>query len=69
MLKALTIWLPVGALGLAVGSVLAICFLLLADAVTAVHRPETPTDVGLALLLAGHFAGTARAARGGWVTR
>jgi hypothetical protein len=34
MLKALTIWLPVGALGLAVGSVLAICFLLLADAVT-----------------------------------
>jgi predicted Na+-dependent transporter len=63
VLKALTIWLPVSALVLAVGSVLAIRFLLLADVVTnrTLAICNANRHVGLALLLAGHFLHAQRA--------
>ena len=57
VLKALTIWLPVGALVLAVGSVLAIRFALRADVLTdrTLAICNANRHVGLALLLTGHF--------------
>ena len=63
VLKALTIWLPVAALMLAVGSVLAIRFLLRADVVTdrTLAICNANRHVGLALLLTGHFLQAQRA--------
>jgi bile acid:Na+ symporter, BASS family len=63
VLKALTIWLPVSALVLAVGSVLAIRFLLRADVVTdrTLAICNANRHVGLALLLTGHFLQAQRA--------
>jgi predicted Na+-dependent transporter len=56
-LKALTPWLPVAALVLAVGSVLAIRFLLRADVVTdrTLAICNANRHVGLALLLSGQY--------------
>jgi BASS family bile acid:Na+ symporter len=56
-LKALTLWLPVAALVLAVGSVLAIRFLLRADILTdrTLAICNANRHVGLALLLTGHY--------------
>jgi BASS family bile acid:Na+ symporter len=63
VLKALTIWLPLGALVLAVGSVLAIRFLLRADVLTdrTLAICNANRHVGLALLLTGHFLRAERA--------
>ena len=63
VLKALTIWLPVSALVLAVGSVLAIRYLLRADVLTdrTLAICNANRHVGLALLLAGHFLQAQRA--------
>jgi predicted Na+-dependent transporter len=63
VLKALTIWLPVSAAVLAVGSVLAIRFLLRADVLTdrTLAICNANRHVGLALLLAGHFLQAKRA--------
>ena len=63
VLKALTIWLPVSALVLAVGSVLAIRFLLRADVLTdrTLAICNANRHVGLALLLTGHFLQAQRA--------
>ncbi len=63
VLKALTIWLPVSAAVLAVGSVLAIRFLLRADVLTdrTLAICNANRHVGLALLLAGHFLRAERA--------
>ena len=57
VLKALTLWLPVAALVLAVGSVLAIRFLLRADIVTdrTLAICNANRHIGLALLLTGHY--------------
>ena len=56
-LKALTLWLPVAALVLAVGSVLAIRFLLRADVLTdrTLAICNANRHVGLALLLSGQY--------------
>jgi BASS family bile acid:Na+ symporter len=56
-LKALTPWLPVAALALAVGSVLAIRFLLRADVLTdrTLAICNANRHVGLALLLSGQY--------------
>ncbi len=63
VLKALTIWLPVSAAILAVGSVLAIRYLLRADVLTdrTLAICNANRHVGLALLLAGHFLRAERA--------
>ena len=63
VLKSLTIWLPVSALALAVGSVLAIRFLLRADVLTdrTLAICNANRHVGLALLLTGHFLRAERA--------
>jgi predicted Na+-dependent transporter len=63
VLKALTIWLPVSAALLAVGSVLAIRYLLRADVLTdrTLAICNANRHVGLALLLAGHFLRAERA--------
>ena len=63
VLKALTIWLPVSAAVLAVGSVLAIRYLLRADVLTdrTLAICNANRHVGLALLLAGHFLRAERA--------
>jgi BASS family bile acid:Na+ symporter len=63
VLKALTIWLPVSALVLAVGSVLAIRYLLRADVLTdrTLAICNANRHVGLALLLTGHFLQAQRA--------
>ena len=57
VLKALTLWLPVAALVLAVGSVLAIRFLLRADVLTdrTLAICNANRHVGLALLLSGQY--------------
>jgi len=56
-LKEITLWLPVAALVLAVGSVLAIRFLLRADVLTdrTLAICNANRHVGLALLLTGHY--------------
>lgn len=56
-LKALTVWLPVAALVLAAGSVLAIRFLLRADVLTdrTLAICNANRHVGLALLLSGEY--------------
>jgi predicted Na+-dependent transporter len=56
-LKALTPWLPVATLVLAIGSVLAIRFLLRADVLTdrTLAICNANRHVGLALLLTGHY--------------
>jgi bile acid:Na+ symporter, BASS family len=63
VLKSLTVWLPVSALVLAIGSVLAIRFLLRADVLTdrTLAICNANRHVGLALLLAGHFLRAERA--------
>jgi len=63
VLKSLTIWLPVSALVLAVGSVLAIRLLLRADILTdrTLAICNANRHVGLALLLTGHFLRAERA--------
>ncbi len=63
VLKSLTIWLPVSALVLAIGSVLAIRFLLRADVLTdrTLAICNANRHVGLALLLTGHFLRAERA--------
>ena len=63
VLKSLTIWLPVSALVLAIGSVLAIRFLLRADLLTdrTLAICNANRHVGLALLLTGHFLQAERA--------
>jgi BASS family bile acid:Na+ symporter len=63
VLKSLTIWLPVSAAVLAVGSVLAIRYLLRADVLTdrTLAICNANRHVGLALLLAGHFLRAERA--------
>jgi bile acid:Na+ symporter, BASS family len=63
MWKSLTVWLPVGALVLAAGSVLAIRFLLRADVLTdrTLAICNANRHVGLALLLTGHFLRAERA--------
>ena len=57
VLKSLTLWLPVAALVLAVGSVLAIRFLLRADVLTdrTLAICNANRHVGLALLLSGQY--------------
>jgi len=57
VLKSLTLWLPVAALVLAVGSVLAIRFLLRADVLTdrTLAICNANRHVGLALLLSGRY--------------
>ncbi len=57
VLKSLTLWLPVAALVLAVGSVLAIRFALRADVVTdrTLAICNANRHVGLALLLSGQY--------------
>ena len=56
-LKEITLWLPMAALVLAVGSVLAIRFLLRADVLTdrTLAICNANRHVGLALLLTGHY--------------
>jgi bile acid:Na+ symporter, BASS family len=63
VLKSLTVWLPVSALVLAIGSVLAIRVLLRADVLTdrTLAICNANRHVGLALLLAGHFLRAERA--------
>jgi bile acid:Na+ symporter, BASS family len=63
VLKSLTVWLPVSALVLAIGSVLAIRFLVRADVLTnrTLAICNANRHVGLALLLAGHFLRAERA--------
>jgi bile acid:Na+ symporter, BASS family len=63
VLKSLTVWLPVSALVLAVGSVLAIRLLLQKDILTdrTLAICNANRHVGLALLLAGHFLQAERA--------
>jgi bile acid:Na+ symporter, BASS family len=62
-LKSLTVWLPVAALVLAIGSVLAIRFFLRADVLTdrTLAICNANRHVGLALLLTGHFLRAERA--------
>jgi predicted Na+-dependent transporter len=57
VLKALTLWLPLAALVLAVGSVLAIRFLLRADVLTdrTLAICNANRHIGLALLLTGNY--------------
>lgn len=63
VLKSLTIWLPVSALVLAMGSVLAIRLLLRTDILTerTLAICNANRHVGLALLLTGHFLRAERA--------